>query len=82
MLADTPDDLLRRGARLATGYFSGAPLPCRVAAIHGGRDRIMAPPPVENCTVVADAGHGLVMSHAAPVTDMLRREVALIARAK
>lgn len=78
MLADTPDELLRQGARLVVGYFPDQPVPCPVAAIHGGRDRIMAPPPVENCRVIADAAHGLVMSHASEVTEMLREEVARI----
>ena len=38
----------------------------------------MTPPPLENCRMIEDAGHGLVMSHASEVTDMLQEEVARI----
>lgn len=75
MLDETPDALLHYGAALAVGYFPSEPVPCPVLAIHGGRDRIMAPPPVAHCRIIAGAGHGLAMSHADEVTQALRREV-------
>jgi|MudIll2142460700_1097286.scaffolds.fasta_scaffold01467_3 pimeloyl-ACP methyl ester carboxylesterase len=71
MLEATPDALLREGARLATGYFpSLAPL-CPVYAIHGDRDRLMRPPLVAGCRMVAGAGHALALSHPQAVTAFL-----------
>lgn len=71
MLAATPDQLLREGARLVGNYFPRiAPL-CPVHAIHGREDRLMRPPPVAACRLVDGAGHALVVTHPREVTDFL-----------
>lgn len=76
MIADTPRELLLRGSRLATGYIgeeAQMPLKCNVFALHGGQDRVLAAPDVEQCTIVADAGHGMVVSHQKQVEAFLRQ---------
>jgi hypothetical protein len=71
MLAATPDDLLREGARLVSSYFPNIPPLCPVHAIHGRDDRLMRPPPVPACRLVNGAGHALVLTHAREVTGFL-----------
>ncbi|BCR03176.1 hypothetical protein DESUT3_02450 [Desulfuromonas versatilis] len=72
MMDAAPDALLLEGGRMAASYFpSGAPR-CPVFAIHGGRDRVMAPPPVDGCRILAEAGHGIVYTHGPLVGDFLR----------
>ncbi len=75
MMADTPDDLLVRGGRLAVTHRTKVPVPCPLFAIHGARDRVMAPPIVPLLRVVHDAGHGLPMSHPEKVTAFLREVI-------
>jgi pimeloyl-ACP methyl ester carboxylesterase len=72
MLGEAPDQLLRRGAYLAGSYRPPAPPRCPIFAIHGGRDRVMAPPPVSGCRIVPGAGHGIAFSHAVEVGTFLR----------
>jgi len=72
MLETTPDDLLRFGGRMVVNQPTGVPPEGEVFAIHGAEDRVMGPPAIEDCRIVAGAGHGLVFSHAEEVTDFLR----------
>lgn len=72
MLRDTHPQLLRLGAAfIGRAKLGVAPPTVATFAIHGGRDPLMAPPPVAGCDVVADAGHGLAMTHAHRVNDFL-----------
>jgi pimeloyl-ACP methyl ester carboxylesterase len=83
MVADTPRELLLRGSRLATDYLGDmvqAALKCEVFALHGGQDRVLAPPDVEHCTIIADAGHGMVISHAEQVEEFLRQVLAQLTK--
>jgi pimeloyl-ACP methyl ester carboxylesterase len=73
MLADTPDRLLLEGSRMLVSYRSSQPVPCPVFAVHGGRDPIMKPPPVADCRLIPEAGHGLAWTHGAEVTGFLCR---------
>jgi pimeloyl-ACP methyl ester carboxylesterase len=75
MLDDTPAAMLHEGMRLATGYFPSTAPQCLVYAIHGDRDRLMRPPPVPDCRMVADAGHALALSHPQAVTDFLNEVI-------
>ena len=75
MLELTPDTMLHEGARLATGYFPNSAPRCPVYAIHGGRDRLMRPPPVADCRMVADAGHALALTHPQAVTAFLNHAI-------
>lgn len=72
MLAATPDGMLREGGRLATGYFPGIPPLCRAHAIHGARDRLMRPPALPGCRMIADGGHGIAITHAREVSAFLQ----------
>jgi hypothetical protein len=72
MIEATPAALLRRGARLASHYFPRIPPLAPVYAVHGSRDRLMRPPPVAHCRLIAGAGHGLALTHADSVTAFLR----------
>jgi pimeloyl-ACP methyl ester carboxylesterase len=73
MLRETPPALLQQGGRLIREYRPEEPPPCPIFAIHGGRDRVMAPPAVGDCRILPGAGHGLVMTHPAEVADLVRR---------
>ncbi len=82
MIADTPRELLLRGSRLATGYIGDmarAPLKCSVFALHGGQDRVLSAPDVEDCNIIADAGHGMVISHPEQVEAFLRQVLVQLA---
>ncbi|MDY0190867.1 MAG: alpha/beta hydrolase [Desulfuromonas sp.] len=84
MVADTPRELLLRGSRLATEYLGDmvqVALKCDVYALHGGQDRVLSPPKVANCSIITDAGHGMVISHAAQVEEFLRQVLAQLAKA-
>jgi pimeloyl-ACP methyl ester carboxylesterase len=72
MLDDTPDELLLRGGRMILDYYPDRPPLCPVFAIHGALDRVMGPPPVPNCRVLEEAGHGIAWSHALEVKQWLR----------
>jgi pimeloyl-ACP methyl ester carboxylesterase len=71
MLTDTPDELLREGARLVGGYSPAIPLLCPVRAIHGSEDRVMRRPPLPHCRLVPGAGHALALTHPGEVTAFL-----------
>lgn len=71
MLAATPENALREGARLLANHHPAIPLLCPAYAIHGAQDRLMHAPPVADCQQIADAGHGLVLTHAHAVTAFL-----------
>jgi len=76
MIYDTPRDLLLRGSNLAAGYLSQQEIKCRVFALHGGQDRVLAAPAVDQCEIIADAGHGMVVSHPQQVGEFLHRVLA------
>lgn len=80
MIQQTPDLLLKRGAPLAATYTSNQPLLCPVSALHGAQDRVLSAPAIENLTVIADAGHGLVVSHPEAVTTFLSQQIKLMRR--
>jgi pimeloyl-ACP methyl ester carboxylesterase len=71
MFDSTPTAMLREGMRLASDYVPPTAPLCPVHAIHGERDRLMRPPPVAGCRMVADAGHALALSHPQAVTAFL-----------
>jgi pimeloyl-ACP methyl ester carboxylesterase len=71
MLVETPDNLLLRGSRMLLTYRAAQPPSCPVFAIHGGRDPIMAPP-IPGCSIIPEAGHGLLWTHGRQVTTFLR----------
>jgi len=72
MLLDTSRNMLLYGGRLAVSYFPQSSLRIPVAAIHGGCDRVMTPPPCTNLCIIPDAGHGLAVSHPEAVTHYIR----------
>jgi pimeloyl-ACP methyl ester carboxylesterase len=72
MIAGVPDEQLLRGGRLLVACDDDAPPLCPVWAIHGDKDRVMVPPQVDSCRIVAGAGHGLVFTHPAEVASFLR----------
>ena len=72
MIQQTPCELLRRGLYLAANYWSQQQLNCAVFALHGANDRVLLPPAVEHCQLIADAGHGMVVSHAQQVSRFLQ----------
>lgn len=75
MLETTPDAMLGEGTRLLTSYHPAiAPL-CPVHAIHGALDRFMRPPPVPDCHMLRDAGHGLALTHPHEVSTFLRATI-------
>lgn len=76
MISDTPREILVRGSQLAARYTQEmvqAPLKCPVFALHGGQDRVLAVPAVKQCHIIADAGHGMVISHPEQVDAFLQR---------
>ncbi|MBE0596292.1 MAG: hypothetical protein IH614_03375 [Desulfuromonadales bacterium] len=73
MLNETPDDLLLYGGRMLIAFRPAQSVGCPVFALHGGRDPVMSPPPIPDCRLVAEAGHGLAWTHAAEVTAFLRQ---------
>jgi pimeloyl-ACP methyl ester carboxylesterase len=72
MLNDTSDAMLLRGGRMILDYRPDTAPLCPVFAIHGALDRVMSPPPVPGCRVLAEAGHGLPWTHALEVVQYLR----------
>jgi len=73
MLDDTPDTMLKEGARLLASYRPAIPVLCPVMAIHGREDRLMRAPAVPSCIRVDGAGHALVLTHASTVSEFLRQ---------
>ncbi|MFW6387508.1 MAG: alpha/beta fold hydrolase [Thermodesulfobacteriota bacterium] len=71
MLMDTPEPTLRYGGMLASSATLDKPVEAPVYALHGTEDRVLRPPPVENCTLIPNAGHGMVVSHAQEVAKFL-----------
>jgi len=71
MLLETSKAMLLEGGRLAVSYFPQTPIRIPVAAIHGGCDRVMAPPPCPECCIISNAGHGLAVSHPEAVTRFI-----------
>ncbi len=71
MIKDTPRELLVYGQHLAATYSPDQQVLCEVCALHGGQDRVLSPPEVDMCEIVADAGHGLVVSHPQVVDEFL-----------
>jgi surfactin synthase thioesterase subunit len=80
MVQQTPCELLRRGLYLAANYQSQQQLNCAVFALHGLKDRVLLPPAVEHCQLLADAGHGMVVSHAQQVSSFLQDVYQQLAR--
>jgi len=72
MLADTADAMLDYGGRMAIRCKQQSLPDVPVFALHGREDRVMTPPPLAQCQIIAGAGHGLVFSHAGEVTHFLR----------
>lgn len=73
MIADTPRQLLLRGGALAISYYSSEPIGCDVYSLHGGLDRVISPPDLEQGEILASAGHGMVVSHADEVSMFLSK---------
>ncbi|MFD1467849.1 alpha/beta fold hydrolase [Hymenobacter caeli] len=66
-------------ARWAIGQllrWPGVPGPGPAARLHGGRDRLLPAPNAGIDYLVADAGHFLVVSHAAPISRFLNQLAA------
>lgn len=66
---------LRRGARMIFTWSGRGDFALPVHRIHGGRDGIIRPPK-RGCEIVPDAGHLLMLSHAAQVSAFLTRALA------
>jgi hypothetical protein len=73
MIAETPRELLLRGSALATGYRSDEPIGCEIFSLHGGQDRVINPPQIDQGEILDGAGHGMVVSHADEVSRFLRK---------
>ncbi|MDY0290917.1 MAG: alpha/beta hydrolase [Desulfuromonadaceae bacterium] len=78
MLLDTPAQTLRRGGVLAATSRLTTPLSIPIYALHGTDDRVLRTPEVENCKLLPDAGHGMVVSHPQEVAAFLCDSVAAI----
>ena len=76
MLLDTPAQTLRRGGVLAATCRLATPLSVPIYALHGTDDRVLRAPEVENCKLLPDAGHGMVVSHPQEVAEFLYAAVA------
>jgi len=71
MARATPVDLFSRGVHFLTHYQPRIPLLCPVHAIHGDIDRLLNPPRLPDCRIVAGAGHALPLTHPFEVTTFL-----------
>jgi len=71
MLLDTPEPTLRRGGLMAATCRLEADIKVPVFALHGQEDKVITPPTLENCTILPDAGHGMVVSHPQQVGEFL-----------
>jgi pimeloyl-ACP methyl ester carboxylesterase len=71
MLLDTPEPVLRNGGLLAASARLDKPVEAPVYALHGEDDRVLRPPLVADCTLLPNAGHGMVVSHAQEVAKFL-----------
>lgn len=76
MLLDTPEAILRYGGMLASSATLDKPVEAPAYALHGTDDRVLRPPPVENCSLIPNAGHGLVVSHPQEVAKFLCETLA------
>ena len=76
MIKETPRDLLVRGGKLAANYHPQTPIVCDIYSLHGAQDRVLVVPDVQGGEVIADAGHGMVVSHVEQVTSFLRKIIA------
>ena len=68
MIRQTPKPFL-----LAAGYQPTTTIQCPLFALHGGHDRVIRAPQLDNVELIDDAGHGMVVSHAGQVTEFLCR---------
>ncbi|MCA1797000.1 MAG: hypothetical protein LC645_05580, partial [Geobacteraceae bacterium] len=75
MLLDTPEPTLRYGGLLASTATLHTAVKAPVYALHGTEDRVLKAPPVKHCTLVQNAGHGMVVSHAQEVAEFLCKTV-------
>ncbi len=73
MLEDVGDDLLLLGAKMITSYYPEESAACPAFAIHGGKDKVMSPPPVPGCIILPDGGHGIAWTHAKEVSTFLEK---------
>nr|WP_320048667.1 alpha/beta hydrolase [uncultured Desulfuromonas sp.] len=71
MLIDAPARLVREGGRLAVSYFPDEEIRVPIFALHGALDQVINVPMLPSTTIVEDAGHGLVVSHARKVSQFL-----------
>src|SRR5262245_42831911 len=75
MSSDVPIDFLRRVGRMIVRWKGAGPLPCPVAHIHGGRDRIIPLGGVKPDELVPDGGHLINLTHAERVNAFVRRHL-------
>jgi len=75
MAKEVPVPMLRRGFRLLAGCRPRLPVLCPIHAIHGTQDRLLRPPPLPDCRMVAGAGHALALSHPREVTAFLNETI-------
>lgn len=80
MMRDAPEPLLLRGGRMMSAYRPDEKVPCPVFAIHGSQDPVMRPPPVEDCRLIPDAGHGIAWTHGSRVGAFLQHAMDVLAR--
>jgi len=80
MFLDAPAPLVREGGRLAVSYFPAEELSVPVFALHGALDRVIRPPMLPGVELVADAGHGMVVSHPQRVAEFLEQCVVRLGR--
>jgi pimeloyl-ACP methyl ester carboxylesterase len=73
MFLDAPASLVKEGGRLAVSYFPNEELSVPVFALHGALDRVIRPPVLSGVELVADAGHGMVVSHPQRVANFLEQ---------
>lgn len=80
MLFDTPETSMRRGGVLATNSRLESNIKVPVFALHGQEDKVIDPPRVDNCTIIPDAGHGMVVSHPRQVAEFISEAVRNVDR--
>ncbi|WP_310395849.1 alpha/beta hydrolase [Hymenobacter sp.] len=74
IIEDTDPEFARWAIAELMAWPAQAPLP-GVAHLHGGRDRIFPAAPIRNATIIADAGHFMVVNRAAAVSAFIAREL-------
>lgn len=75
MLLDTDMTLLRRQAAAILAWPGAGEPPCRIAHLHGRRDRLIPCANVRPDAVVEDGYHLINWTHAGAVNDWLAREI-------